>query len=795
MEYVEGIDLSSLCKRHGRLPIADACEIVRQAALGLQHAHEHGLVHRDIKPSNLMLTLLPSPASGRGAVGEGAQPQVKVLDLGLALLRDEPGLPAESTGTTPAVACDAATSDEPRSRGTKEDLTGTQVMGTCDYMAPEQAIHAHVVDIRADIYSLGCTLYKLLAGRAPFETPEYNTSVRKLMAQAEIPSPPIRRQRAEVPEELAALLRRMLAKDPADRFATPAEVAEALAPFAAASNLAGLLGGGTTSPPLPLGEGRGEGAPGLSPPRRRRWFALAAGGAAAAVLLGVVVLISTGKGTVRLEFSDAVAARQCTMSIDGDKIRLENLGEPINLRPGKHELRVVHGGLEIEVREFDVLRRGTKVLHVSIPPLPKEPAVATAQDHAERARAQYDGCNFSESIRAYSDAIRLEPKVAEYYLGRGKAYAGKPDLEKALADLSEVIRLDPNSVDARVSRGMVHIELGDLVKGKADLKEALRINPESAEYFARRGRRYQENGSLSDAARHARTVLEYRKACWLDAQYAGHYLRSALSKPHTDRLHAIIEECRLLMRVQAQVPPVWLHYISRWLAIDVHGPDKLAGVIFVPDMPMVLSAASQTHAPPLVWHRHSTRFGGIWTGPGADGTPAECVLDVSRQNYATFKAHACLLQYGSVQFEVVVDGKVKDQTSVLHFGQTQHISAGVAGAKEVVLRVRDGGDGNKNDAASWCLARFVQAGAEDPLEVPPADLRSATEANATLFLAEIHWRLNEKDLARRWFDKAAAWMDNHPAEAEKLRKYRAEAAQLLGIPERPSTAKEKPQAK
>ena len=112
-------------------------------------------------------------------------------------------------------------------------MTGTgQAMGTADYMAPEQASDSRTVDIRADIYSLGCTLYKLLSGRAPFSGPEYRGTLDKLNAHVHQPPPPIRQFVPDVPEELAAILDRMLAKDPADRFATPAEVAEAWSRFA-----------------------------------------------------------------------------------------------------------------------------------------------------------------------------------------------------------------------------------------------------------------------------------------------------------------------------------------------------------------------------------------------------------------------------------------------------------------------------------------------------------------------------------------------------------------------------------
>jgi serine/threonine protein kinase len=259
MDFVEGTDAAKLVQEHGPLPIADACEMVRQAALGLQYAHEAGLVHRDVKPSNLMVT---------------RQGQVKVLDLGLALLHAAPDETGELTGSN-------------------------QWMGTADFMAPEQGASAHTVDIRADVYSLGCTLYKLLSGRAPFSTTEYSTPYKKMEAHARAPVPPLRVGRPEVPADLAAVLERMLAKAPADRFATPGEVASALAPFAAGCNLprlvagkapSGQLSGGETGPfgpPTPASAQSSPLPPTVYRPResrRFRWWA-------AAVVAGVGVAV------------------------------------------------------------------------------------------------------------------------------------------------------------------------------------------------------------------------------------------------------------------------------------------------------------------------------------------------------------------------------------------------------------------------------------------------------------------------------------------------------------------------
>ena len=215
--------------RRASIPVPDACELVRQTALALQCAHDHGLVHRDIKPSNIMLA-----RSG----------EVKLLDLGLArfLAGDCPSFCIDKNGTVPFPAA-------------VEEMTGTgQAMGTADYMAPEQASDSRTVDIRADIYSLGCTFYKLLTGRAPFSGPEYRTTLDKLNAHVNQPAPPVRQIVPEVPQGLATVLDRMLAKDPSARFATPAEVAEAVAPFCAGADLPALLKCAESSPPLAPGD-------------------------------------------------------------------------------------------------------------------------------------------------------------------------------------------------------------------------------------------------------------------------------------------------------------------------------------------------------------------------------------------------------------------------------------------------------------------------------------------------------------------------------------------------------------
>jgi serine/threonine protein kinase len=248
MEFCDGCDLARIVKQHGPLPVCDACEVIRQAALGLQHAHEQGLVHRDIKPSNLMLT-----RTG----------QVKVLDLGLALLLSGPER------------------DEP--------LTAPGgILGTLDYMAPEQATDTHGVDTRADVYSLGCTLYFFLTGRAPFKAAR--GSLEKIRAHAEGPVQPV--DRRDVPAALTAVLTKMLAKSPTERWSTAAEAAIAIAPFAAGCDLKRHLETETLSPVPPTASASEElpkQGRTTSRPQRFRRTIFAVAGAATIVLVAAVL--------------------------------------------------------------------------------------------------------------------------------------------------------------------------------------------------------------------------------------------------------------------------------------------------------------------------------------------------------------------------------------------------------------------------------------------------------------------------------------------------------------------------
>lgn len=262
MEYVDGTDLNQLVKTNGPMTVPNACKAIRRAALALSTAHAAGLVHRDVKPSNLLVA-----KTG----------QVKLLDLGLALLAND--------------ACQ-----------TMEVTTAGQAFGTPDYMAPEQWVDAHTAEARTDLYALGCTLFFLLTGRAPYDDENHKHPLNKMSGHCTEAIPDLKSARPDAPDGVVATYQTLMAKKPADRYSSAAELADALAPFALSKSVTTQ----TLTSPLPNpGTAAGKG---ISWTAQR--LAAAAAGAAAIFLLGVVIVTITNKDGTKttLKFPEGTEA-------------------------------------------------------------------------------------------------------------------------------------------------------------------------------------------------------------------------------------------------------------------------------------------------------------------------------------------------------------------------------------------------------------------------------------------------------------------------------------------------------
>ncbi len=259
MEHVEGSDLAKLVQTKGPLSVRPAGEVIRQAALALAAAHSMALVHRDIKPSNLIMD---------------RQGRVRVLDLGLALLGDRP---AETKELTLAGSC----------------------FGTPDYMAPEQWDDSHAVDGRADLYALGCTLYFLLTGRAPYDGDSRKSVPKKMLAHLSEPAPSLRAACPNVPEALEAIYQKLMAKQPAARFQTANELSAALEKFLAGSTAGDATSVTAGSAHIPASS---SAFPASNPPssasvRGFDWTRFGIAGTVCVLLLGAMLYVAQSLGS------------------------------------------------------------------------------------------------------------------------------------------------------------------------------------------------------------------------------------------------------------------------------------------------------------------------------------------------------------------------------------------------------------------------------------------------------------------------------------------------------------------
>jgi serine/threonine protein kinase len=392
MEAIDGLDASRISRILGKLSVADACKICCDAAIGLSYAHSEGFVHRDIKPSNLMID---------------RQGQVKILDFGLARnLWD----------------ADAA-----------EVTTVGHLMGTLDYMAPEQAERSESVDYRADIYSLGATLYRLLAGHPPLAVSPKLSPLEKLRLLTQHSPPPLDLVREDLPRELVKLVMQMLARDPADRPPSAAHVAQTLHTFASSSQLPALVACAmqkhdaqlessslSLSPSHQLPDRNhnplSESEPQLERPRRMtKWIATGLFGLASG--LGAILFtleITKGQLIVQSEATDKVRVKL----ID---VEQQNTSKELTIEPGPNVTRLNSGNYTIELDvasdsvaisqdKFSISRGQTVVANIQIKRKDSQESAQSIQQSSEESDL------VKSSKTGIASPVTYNGKTAEYYL-------------------------------------------------------------------------------------------------------------------------------------------------------------------------------------------------------------------------------------------------------------------------------------------------------------------------------------------------------------------------------------------
>jgi len=303
MEFVDGIDAGKLLQRHGPLSVADACEIVRQAAAALDFAHGRAWVHRDVKPSNLMLS--------RDGI-------VKLLDLGVA------GRHAHEAGSDPVDG---------------GELPRQLPLGTAEYMAPEQWTNFATVDTRADVFSLGCTIYRLLAGAVPFEGGVKSSAADG--TEWQLPAP--LEERANAPRGLARFVERMLTRRPEDRVASAAEVERELARWARKAELPALVSTAHGDEPRP--RTRHDAANWFK--TRRRLIASGVAACGAALLLTWAITPATPK-LRRNEWRElAPVSPDMLLAVDPDAQVTYGSQKPPRISVNSKDLALVHMGRSV----------------------------------------------------------------------------------------------------------------------------------------------------------------------------------------------------------------------------------------------------------------------------------------------------------------------------------------------------------------------------------------------------------------------------------------------------------------
>ncbi|MEM8667076.1 MAG: protein kinase [Planctomycetota bacterium] len=411
MEYVDGVDLSRVIRDRGALPVCEACNYIHQAAIGLQYAHEQGMVHRDIKPHNLMLT---------------ENGTVKILDFGLASLTPE----AASSGQSSSIQ--------------SEWTVAGAIMGTPDFISPEQAEDARQADVRSDIYSLGATFYHLLAGRPPFDD---RSVMNKLKSHAKAEPERLDHLCDEVPVELADIVARMMAKHPDDRFQTAAEVATAMGPF---------LDTTQTLQQRPLTKVK---------PNQQRHRLLTPAVATllvAAIVAGVVFYLQTGKGTIRVALMD----ESLEAVIQDETIEIADGEKELEISAGRQQLVIRQKGSDIEfvTDQFRIWRNDEIKLEVSL--IAGEVVVSKDGERFDSKKAEWWPPSIGEAPSKESGPWSLSGLLNDdqkYVVGTGEVVAFTPPRQQqsVKASVAGTIRQISETliVGGHVERGEILVEI------------------------------------------------------------------------------------------------------------------------------------------------------------------------------------------------------------------------------------------------------------------------------------------------------------------------------------------------
>ena len=420
MEHIEGLDLSQIARLTGADQICDACEMMRQVALGLSHAHAAGIVHRDIKPSNLMLS----------RTGE-----VKILDFGLARMG-------------------------PWDEASAELTTVGQLMGTLDYMAPEQAERADTVDYRADLYSLGATLFRLLCGHPPLCASPELSPLAKLRLLATHESPSLGTLRPDAPSQLIQLTSSLLARDPAKRPPSAAHVAETLSDLADGHDLVSLIQQADSRQQASATEAPTE-TPALltkeltvsqGSPTRNRWIGWIAAGLMLPLigLAGVLITLETQKGQLVIR-SDAEASVE--LMREGEVYRsfkVEPGTESTKLYAGKYRVVLAQGSDALQIDNdgnISILKGETTVADLRL----KSPDASEPDTKA--AVAQQD---FLGALSNVTTPSRNEPIYENQPLSFWLDIVARERSQEALGQAFEAVRaLTAPSTSARVTEAML----------------------------------------------------------------------------------------------------------------------------------------------------------------------------------------------------------------------------------------------------------------------------------------------------------------------------------------------------